>query len=369
VRLLDLPAYLRDTALRLLPHRAGTGLVRIGSPGLDSPVLLTCNFTLTVRRLRDVLRGRDAWLLVANSRGINVWCAAGGGHLTHHEVIAVLRTSGIDELVSHRELVLPQLGATGIQRQAVEQATGWRGRWGPARLEDLPAYLDRQSKATTASRRMRFPLFERLEMSVAMGLWMALVGVPVAWAMAGWAAALAVAAVAFVPGALLCAALPVVPITGVWRFVELIGLSLLGGGLGYGLLWADGAAPTTTALIVVGAATLLFVSTLAFDLGGLTPDHPSSFNALAKGRACIDLLTDRCAGDAECVQVCPRAVLRMDGAAHKASIADPDACVICGACVAQCPEDALRFVLPDGAVVTPDTIRTTHVNLMGRRVT
>ncbi len=82
MRMRDLLPYVRDTALRLLPHRAPTGLVRIGDPGPESPVLLTGNFTLTVRRLRRVLEGTDAWLLVANSHGINVWCAAGGGHLT-----------------------------------------------------------------------------------------------------------------------------------------------------------------------------------------------------------------------------------------------------------------------------------------------
>ena len=77
----------RPDARRDVPHRAPTGLVRIGRPGRRSPVLLTGNFTLTVRRLRDALRGRDAWLLVANSKGVNVWCAAGGGHLhlsRHH---------------------------------------------------------------------------------------------------------------------------------------------------------------------------------------------------------------------------------------------------------------------------------------------
>ena len=52
MRLSDLPGYLRDRLLGLLPHRAPTGLLRIGKPDRDSPVLVTGNYTLTVRRVR-----------------------------------------------------------------------------------------------------------------------------------------------------------------------------------------------------------------------------------------------------------------------------------------------------------------------------
>ncbi|MEJ2370542.1 MAG: hypothetical protein P8Y07_06810 [Gemmatimonadales bacterium] len=132
----------------------------------SAPVPPTGNFTLTVRRLERTLAGRDAWLLVANSGGMNVWCGAGGGHLTDHDVIAVIRASRIGELVAHRDLVLPQLSATGVQRRRVGEATGWRARWGPARLEDLPGFLDRGGRVTRSHRLMRFPLWERLEMSL-----------------------------------------------------------------------------------------------------------------------------------------------------------------------------------------------------------
>ncbi len=105
-----------ETFLRLLPYPAPTGLLRIGEPGPDSPVLVTGNYTLTIRRMQQALKGQNAWLLAADSKGINVWCAAGGGHLTHHDIISVVRTSRIEDLVSHRQLILPQLGATGIER-------------------------------------------------------------------------------------------------------------------------------------------------------------------------------------------------------------------------------------------------------------
>jgi len=103
-----------QTLLRFLPFPVKTGLIRVGQPDGQSPVLVTCNFGLTVRRLIRALRGLNAYLLVANSRGINVWCAASGGHFTSNDVISVVKTSGIGDLVEHRRLVLPQLSATGV---------------------------------------------------------------------------------------------------------------------------------------------------------------------------------------------------------------------------------------------------------------
>jgi ferredoxin len=60
----------------LLPYPTPSRLIRIGNPIEDSPVLVTCNFALTVEKLKRVLKGRDLYLLVANTKGINVWCGA-----------------------------------------------------------------------------------------------------------------------------------------------------------------------------------------------------------------------------------------------------------------------------------------------------
>ena len=177
---------LYDLIFRLLPHRAPTGLIRIGDPGPASPVLVTGNYTLTLRRLRKALAGSDVWLLAANSKGINVWCAATGGHLTHHDVIAVVRTSHIGRRVDHRRLILPQLGATGIEGRKVTEATGWETKWGPARLEDLPAYLDRGGRVGQGERFMAFPLGERLEMATIWILPLLAIGLPLAILLGGW---------------------------------------------------------------------------------------------------------------------------------------------------------------------------------------
>ncbi len=360
------PGYLRDTLGRFLPHAAPTGLIPVGDPGPGDPVLLTGNFALTVRRVRQALRGRRAWLLVANSRGINVWCAAGGGHLTHHDVISVLRTSGVAERVAHRELTLPQLAATGVERRVVAERTGWTCRWGPARLEDLPEYLDRGGRTPTRARVVRFPGWERLELAAAWWSWFALAAAAVTGPLAGLrsAALTAGAVVALVCGVFVL--LPWLPTRGVVRWPLFTALGALAGAAASGALLALGDdAPLHLAL--AGGWPLIAAWTLGADISGSTPDHPSSMIADSRAGGRVDLIAERCDGATDCVQVCPRGVLRMDGKRHKVVVAAPEGCIACAACVVQCPRDALRLRFPDGRVAEPATLRRTRLNLLGKR--
>jgi SAM-dependent methyltransferase len=153
---------------RLIPPytKQATGLYRVGNPDRSSPVLVTGNYELTVRRLVTAIDGAlDCWLVVANSRGINVWCAAGGGHFTAEDVIAAIRTSGVTEVVNHHALILPQLCANGVDGWKIRKETHWGVHWGPVRASDIPAYLTAGRKKTEAMRHATFPLKARLEMT------------------------------------------------------------------------------------------------------------------------------------------------------------------------------------------------------------
>jgi NAD-dependent dihydropyrimidine dehydrogenase PreA subunit len=361
----NFPSWLRDTLLRMFPHAARTGLRRVGHPQRDSPVLVTGNFTLTVRRMLDALAGRDVWLLVANSHGINVWCAAGGGHLTHHDVIAVLRSSMLEKQVDHRVLILPQLAATGVERARVHDVTGWEVRWGPARLEDLPAFLDRGARVTKTQRYMRFPLWERLEMAAMWGVPLAVGAAAVVFFLTSLPVALVVLVVVLSAVLALFALVPHVRVTGPWRFATHFAFAAAGSLLGAGVLQLIGRA-TPGALIAVGVSCLAGMALLSLDLAGTTPWFASEINSIGN-RFDIELIEDRCTGRAECVQVCPRNVLAMNGARRKVEVQRGDDCIRCGACIVQCPEDALRFRFADGRVVEAPTIRTTRLNMLGRR--
>lgn len=366
MRLAGFAADLRDTALRMLPHRTATGLFAIGRPTRRSPVLVTGNFALTVRRLRRTLKGQDCWLLVADSHGINVWCAAGGGHFTHHSVIAAVRTTELGGKVDHRQIILPQLCATGVERRRVTEATGFSARWGPARLEDLPAFLARGARLHPRDRTMRFPLDERLEMGAMWGTPMLAIGVPVLALVAGWATALVTGAVLAAAIGGLFGLLPRLAIRGRRRFLTLAGLFAAASVAGAGGLAAAGAA-TVGHLTAMTAACLLAMAILSVDLAGTTPWYPSDLD-ICTTPVEIELVTERCTGAAECVQVCPRDVLKMNGRRRKVEIRRPEQCIRCGACVVQCPEDALRFRGEDGGVVEAATIRSTRMNMLGQRI-
>jgi NAD-dependent dihydropyrimidine dehydrogenase PreA subunit len=360
-----LPGYLYDTLTRALPHRARRGLRAIGRPGPDAPVLVTCNYTLTVRRLSQRLAGLDCWLLVADSRGINVWCAAGGGHLTHHDVIAAIRTSGVAERVRHREVILPQLGATGIERRAITAATGWVARWGPARLEDLPAFLRRGCRTDKRWRFMRFPAWERFEMAAVWALPMTLIGGLIFGGLGGWAVLAATLCLMWTTVPALFLAVPHWPVRSRLRWLVFGAAAAAGFAVAWGALALLGAA-TAGHLTLAAVAAVLTVGTLAVDFAGTTPWYPSYINSF-HNMPVITLAEDRCTGEAECVQVCPRDVLAMDGRRRKVRVARSEQCIACGACIVQCPEDALHFRYPDGRLVEAPTIRSTRLNMLGRR--
>ncbi|NOY55861.1 MAG: 4Fe-4S dicluster domain-containing protein [Actinobacteria bacterium] len=352
-----------DTAFRFLPHRSKTGLFPIGDPDRSSPVIVTGNYTLTVRRVSKALQGEDVWLLVTDSRGINVWCAAGGGHLTHHDVIAAVRTSQVADRVDHQELILPQLSATGVERNRVEEATGWHATWGPVHATDLPAFLRRGRHAVREERAVRFPMSDRLQMAV---MWTAPM-VPILWlilwAISGPLPAVvgAVAITAIVLG--LFAGMPWLPLRTHRGLLVYGGLALAGFAFGAALFTAAGAL-TTRNLIVLAAACVVGTGIVSVDVAGSTPLLSSSVNP---SDFRVELLVDRCTGAAQCVLVCPRDVLVMNGHVHKVEIVRPANCILCGACIVQCPEDALRFRFDDGRVVEPATIRRTRLNLLGKR--
>ena len=142
-------------------YRVAPGLYAVGSPGPDSPVLVTANYKLSFDSLRFSLSGIDAWLLVADTRGINVWCAAGKGTFSAGEVSDLVRRSRLAEVVRHRRLVLPQLAAPGVTAREVTRDCGFSVRFGPVRATDLPAWLERDGQGDEAMREVTFTLAER----------------------------------------------------------------------------------------------------------------------------------------------------------------------------------------------------------------
>jgi len=143
-------------------YRIEPGLYSVGTPGSDSPVLVTANYKMSLDALRRELGGLDAWILVLETDGINVWCAAGKGTFGTEEVVRRVKTTRLAEVVHHGRLILPQLGAPGVAAHRVREECGFSVVYGPVRARDIRRFLDQGMKATPEMRRVSFPLFERL---------------------------------------------------------------------------------------------------------------------------------------------------------------------------------------------------------------
>ncbi len=142
-------------------HRIKPGLYTLGSPTPDSPVFVTANYTLSFDALRSSLLKIDCYILVLDTRGINVWCAAGKGTFGTGELVSRINITGLADMVRHRILILPQLGATGVSAHEVKKITGFKVEYGPVRAKDMPEYL-KNRKVTPAMRRVHFNLAERI---------------------------------------------------------------------------------------------------------------------------------------------------------------------------------------------------------------
>lgn len=143
---------------------AAPGLYALGTPDKDSNVLVTANYKMSFDRLREALQGRDLWILVLDTKGINVWCAAGKGTFGTENLVQDIKENRLDLVVSHRTLIIPQLGAPGIASHKVKKLSGFNVIYGPIKAADLPEFLDNGMKATEGMRIKTFPAAERISL-------------------------------------------------------------------------------------------------------------------------------------------------------------------------------------------------------------
>ncbi len=143
-----------------------------------------------------------------DTKGINVWCAAGKGTFGTGELVRRIAVTGLPDIVSHRKIIVPQLGAPGISWPEVMRQSKFLIEFGPVRARDLPEYLKTHT-ATPAMRRVEFPLWDRLVLTpvefVHVALYLAVAAV-VLHVLAGPVAALA-AVTAVIGGTVLFPAL------------------------------------------------------------------------------------------------------------------------------------------------------------------
>jgi hypothetical protein len=143
--------------------QVAVGLYALGRPGSASPVLVTGNFRLTFDRVRCDLVGRDGWIIVVDTHGLDVGSAAAGGLLGAAEVAQAIDTTRIAELVDHRDCVVPW--GAGAPAEVGLKASGFRFIVGPRRSSDLVAFLDGGMTLTPGMQSASFTFLERVALT------------------------------------------------------------------------------------------------------------------------------------------------------------------------------------------------------------
>ena len=141
------------------------GLYAIGSPDSSSDVFVSANYKLSFDHLRKNLNGLNAWILVLDTKGINVWCAAGKGTFGTKELVSKIKEFAIETIVEHKRIIVPQLGAVGVSAHEVKSETGFNIKYGPVKASDIKDFLKNNYKATQKHRTVDFPFFERLKLT------------------------------------------------------------------------------------------------------------------------------------------------------------------------------------------------------------
>lgn len=338
---------------RWLPHATPTGLYAVGHPDDRSRVIVTGNFSLTVKRVKRALEGLDVWLLVVNTQGINVWCAADGGILTEHRVIDAVKTSQLASKVSHHELILPALSAPGVDRGVLREKTGFRARFGPVYARDIPTYLEAGRRKTDSMRRFDFGLRHRVDMFLALNFPVYLL-VAVVLGVVARRQLLGFTIMFWAAVATLYSFIDVIPGKTGWGQAMSVSATVV---LGWVALdWVKLGQPLAHWGWLLATVAVFFAA--GFDLAGTVSARKSDaeimmhrlgfsrFGSLfvEKNLGEVRLDRDRCGGCRTCSDVCPIGVFAVPDAEGKMTFRDVNACFSCGACVKQCPEGALTLV-------------------------
>ena len=356
---------------RLFPFPTKPGLRRIGNPTRSSPVLVTCNFELTVREVEATLRKDvvDAWLLVAPTKGVNVWCAGGAGDFTTDTVISIIKTSGIEHLVNHRRIILPLLAANGVNIWDLRDRTEWRPKFGPAHIKDLKAFLEANKPHPKREHRLvQFELKDRFVMGTNLGFNVSLLLILPLLAASYW-----------LPGfwwrnVLLLFVLSVAATVLVFWLPGKVGVQK---GLSLGLLAAAAfvvAAQDFGGIaawpLVLWVGWILVVSTfVGYDMPSWSPLWRQDVKELVLGvkNTHVEVIPEKCISCHMCDIVCPMGVFGRNAETKKYEVVNLDACEACGACIENCPTDAIVNNFREGVCSCPTCFIIDGVSKLGNK--
>jgi acetyl-CoA decarbonylase/synthase complex subunit gamma len=124
------------------PISVDPGIYEFNSPGPDSPLLTTTNFSLTYFSVAGELDGSGipAWLLICDAEGMSVLTAWAAGKFDAETIAKAVKTFGAGDKISHKKITLPGHVAV-LSGELEEELPGWEIQVGPREAVDITAYL------------------------------------------------------------------------------------------------------------------------------------------------------------------------------------------------------------------------------------
>lgn len=124
------------------PMTAEQGIYPINNPDENSPVLVTCNFSLTYFIVSGEIEASrvPSWLCVQDTEGLSVMTAWAAGKFSGETVGTFLNKCGIKDKVKHKTVIIPGYAA-GISGELEEELPGWTVTVGPREASQIPRFL------------------------------------------------------------------------------------------------------------------------------------------------------------------------------------------------------------------------------------
>jgi acetyl-CoA decarbonylase/synthase complex subunit gamma len=129
------------------PIQIEAKLYEVGEPTNASPVLVTTNFSLTYFTVEgDVSASKvPVWVVVVDTEGTSVLTAWASEKFSAESIAAAIKSSGVEEKVGHRSVMLP--GGVAVLKAKLEDESGWTVQVGPRESSGLPTVLRNWSAA------------------------------------------------------------------------------------------------------------------------------------------------------------------------------------------------------------------------------
>lgn len=125
------------------PMTAAQGIYPINNPDENSPVMVTCNFSLTFFIVTGEIESSrvPAWLCVQDTEGLSVMTAWAAGKFSGESVGSFINKCGIKDKVKHTNLIIPGYAA-GISGELEEElGKDWSITVGPREASQIPKFL------------------------------------------------------------------------------------------------------------------------------------------------------------------------------------------------------------------------------------